>query len=167
MNTIVLGELSSTLSQRTEQLRQTLQDAGITAVLPPNIRVAIWEKFVLLAATGGGGTLTRLPIGIVRANEETSALYRLAMEEAVAVGRAHGIALPADCVEQHWARICSVDGAVRSSMTNDVIAGRRLELEALNGMVVRLGQEHGVPTPVNFVIYAALKPYVDGARTKL
>ncbi len=52
-------------------------------------------------------------------------------------------------------------------MTNDVIAGRRLELEAINGMVVRLGQEHGVPTPVNFVIYAALKPYVDGAPIEL
>src|SRR3712207_7982622 len=45
---------------------------------------SIWEKFVLLAATGGGGALTRLPIGIVRANEETSTLFRLAMEEAVA-----------------------------------------------------------------------------------
>ena len=51
----------------------------------------------------------------------------------------------------------------RSSMLSDVLAGRRLELEWLNGVVVRLGLEHGVPTPANAAIYAALKPYADGA----
>jgi 2-dehydropantoate 2-reductase len=45
---------------------------------------------------------------------------------------------------------------------NDVLAGRRLELEALNGTVVRLGQQLGIPTPLNFTVYAALKPYVEG-----
>ena len=48
-------------------------------------------------------------------------------------------------------------------MANDLNAGRRLELESLNGTVVRLGCEHGVPTPCNFAIYAALKPYANGA----
>ena len=67
-NTLVLGELLGKPTRRTEQLHQTLEDAGITAVLHPNIGVALWEKFVLMAAMGGGGALTRLPFGIVRAN---------------------------------------------------------------------------------------------------
>jgi 2-dehydropantoate 2-reductase len=47
-------------------------------------------------------------------------------------------------------------------MLNDVMAGRRLELEALNGTVVRLGRQLGIPTPLNSVVYAALKPYAEG-----
>ena len=49
------------------------------------------------------------------------------------------------------------------SLYYDLAAGRRLEIETLNGTVVRLGRERGVPTPANFAIYAALKPYADGA----
>jgi 2-dehydropantoate 2-reductase len=47
-------------------------------------------------------------------------------------------------------------------MSHDILAGRRLEIEALNGAVVRLGRQAGVPTPLNFAVYAALKPYADG-----
>ncbi len=53
--------------------------------------------------------------------------------------------------------------SIRGSMYYDLAAGRRLELDVLNGTVVRLGDEHGIPTPINFAIYAALKPYLDGA----
>ncbi len=49
------------------------------------------------------------------------------------------------------------------SLYHDLAGGRRLELESLNGEVVRRGREHGVETPLNFAIYAALRPYVDGA----
>jgi len=48
-------------------------------------------------------------------------------------------------------------------MFYDLAVGKRLELESLNGTVVRLGQEHGIPTPLNFAVYAALKPYANGA----
>ena len=50
-------------------------------------------------------------------------------------------------------------------MAHDLAAGRRLELETLNGTVVRLGRECGVPTPLNFAIYAGLRPYAGGAPT--
>jgi 2-dehydropantoate 2-reductase len=48
-------------------------------------------------------------------------------------------------------------------MSQDLLAGRRLELEALNGTVVRLRRQVGISTPLNFAVYAALKPYADGA----
>lgn len=49
------------------------------------------------------------------------------------------------------------------SMAFDLLAGRRLEIEALNGIMVHLGHEHGMSLPFNSVIYAALKPYANGA----
>ena len=48
------------------------------------------------------------------------------------------------------------------SLYHDLAGGRRLELESLNGEVVRRGREHGISTPLNFAIYAALRPYTDG-----
>ena len=56
----------------------------------------------------------------------------------------------------------SVEPSVRGSMYYDLAAGRRLELDVLNGTVVRLGSENGIPTPINFTIFAALKPYLNG-----
>jgi ketopantoate reductase len=50
----------------------------------------------------------------------------------------------------------------RGSLYGDLVDGRRLELESLNGEVVRRGREHGIETLLNFAIYAALRPYVDG-----
>lgn len=52
---------------------------------------------------------------------------------------------------------------MRPSMYYDLEAGKPLELEAMVGMVVRLGEKHEVSTPLTFALYAALKPYVNGA----
>jgi 2-dehydropantoate 2-reductase len=51
---------------------------------------------------------------------------------------------------------------MHGSMYFDILAGRRLEIEAASGAVVRLGRQYGVPTPYNFAIYAALKPFAAG-----
>ena len=47
-------------------------------------------------------------------------------------------------------------------MLVDLLAGRRLEVEAINGELVRMGEEHGIPTPLNSAVYALLSPYVNG-----
>jgi 2-dehydropantoate 2-reductase len=159
---IIFGELNGGTSQRTEQLRDMFCQTAIIGELHPDIRVPLWEKFILLAATGGVMAMTRLSIGSVRACPETIALFRGVIEEAEAVGRALGIPLPEDCVERHMTLVSGMDPSARGSMSHDLMAGRRLELEALTGTVVRLGRQVGISTPLNFAVYAALKPYVEG-----
>jgi Ketopantoate reductase PanE/ApbA C terminal len=56
----------------------------------------------------------------------------------------------------------AAEPGARGSLYHDLAVGRRLELESLNGEVVRRGREYDVSTPLNFAIYAALRPYVDG-----
>jgi 2-dehydropantoate 2-reductase len=63
---------------------------------------------------------------------------------------------------QHHCQLLHFDAAAHGSMLQDLKMGRRLEVESLNGTVVRLGQEVGLPTPLNFAIYAALKAYAEG-----
>lgn len=160
---IVFGERNGGTSPRAERLRDMFSRTAITGELHPDFRVPMWEKFILLAGTGGVLAMTRLPIGPVRDCPETLALFRGVMDEAAAVARALGIPLGGDCVDRHMALVSTLNRSVRSSMLTDVLAGNRLELDALTGSVVRLGREAGVPTPLNFAVYAALKPYLEGA----
>lgn len=159
---IIFGELSGGVSARTERLRDVLQSAGITAEAHPDIRVVLWQKFLFICAFSGVTAVTRLPIGTILADPVTHALFGGTSEEAEAVARASGIDLPADCVEQAMLTAAAAEPWAHGSLYHDLAGGRRLELESLNGEVVRRGREHGVETPLNFAIYAALRPYVDG-----
>jgi 2-dehydropantoate 2-reductase len=159
---IIVGELSGDASTRTERLYDVLQAAKITAEVHPDIRVVLWQKFLFICAFSGLTALSRLPIGAILADSVTHALFRATSEEVEAVARASGIDLPADCVEQAMTQAAAVEPWGRGSLYHDLAGGRRLELESLNGEVVRRGREHGIETPLNFAIYAALRPYVDG-----
>jgi 2-dehydropantoate 2-reductase len=160
---IIMGELAGGMSTRIERLHGVLQRAEIAAEVHSDIRIAIWQKFLFICAFSGVTTLTRMPIGTILSDQATHALFRGTLEETEAVARAGGIELPEDCVEQALATGAGVEPWGRSSLYQDLAHGRRLELEALNGEVVCRGREHDVQTPLNFAIYAALKPHINGA----
>jgi 2-dehydropantoate 2-reductase len=160
---IVLGEMQGGKSARAETIQSTLQNSGIATELHSDIQIALWQKFLAINGVNGITALTRLPMGEILACEETRNLMRGTMQEVEMIARASGANLPEDCVDQSMEFFSSVESSVRGSMYYDLAAGRRLELDVLNGTVVRLGGEHGIPTPINFAIYAALKPYLDGA----
>jgi 2-dehydropantoate 2-reductase len=160
---IRLGELDGGVSSRVERIAETFRHAGITTEALADIRVALWEKFLFICALSGVTALTRLPLGPIRDCPETWALYRGVMEEVAAVGRAEGVALSADVVDRWLAFSGRAPATMYGSMYQDLAAGRRLEVAWLNGTVAQLGARHGIATPLNFAIFAALKPYADGA----
>jgi 2-dehydropantoate 2-reductase len=159
---IILGELAGGTSARVERLHSVLQRAEIAAEVHPDVRIAIWQKFLFICAFSGVTALTRVPIGSILADSVTHDLFRGTLEEAEAVARASGIELPEDSVEQALATAEAVEPWGRGSMYHDLANELRLELEALNGEVVRRGDQHDIQTPLNFAIYAALKPYING-----
>jgi 2-dehydropantoate 2-reductase len=160
---IQLGELDGPPSPRVERVVEALRRAGIKAQARPDMRVALWEKFVLICGLSGLTALTRLPLGAVLACPETRTLFGQVLEETQAVGQAAGVPVPSDHAAKMMKFFQASDRAIRGSLYYDLAAGRRLEIETLNGTVVRLGRERGVATPANFAVYAALKPYADGA----
>jgi 2-dehydropantoate 2-reductase len=137
---------------------------GIDIERVDDVERTLWEKFVFLVAMSGLTCLARQPIGIVREDVDLRATLFAAMNEVAAVGRARGVALPADFVSRQLAFVDALPAQMRSSMLNDLTAGRRLEAPWLAGAVVRMAVESRLDTPVNHTIYAALKPYIDGAR---
>jgi len=137
--------------------------AGIDAELVVDIRRALWEKFVFLAAFSGLTSVARQPIGVLRADADMRNVLEAAMREAWAVGRAQGIALADDFVAQLMSFADGLPAEMKSSMLNDLVAGNRLEAPWLCGAVARMAMAAGVPAPVHSTLYAALKPYCDGA----
>jgi 2-dehydropantoate 2-reductase len=137
--------------------------AGIDAELVVDIRRALWEKFVFLAAFSGLTSVARQPIGVLRADADMRNVLEAAMREAWAVGRAQGIALADDFVAQLMSFADGLPAEMKSSMLNDLVAGNRLEAPWLCGAVARMARAAGIPAPVHSTLYAALKPYCDGA----
>ena len=159
---IVFGEMDGLPSERARAFLQACERAGIQAQISANMLRALWEKYTFIAAHAGMTALTRSPAGVVRAVAETRAMYRLILGEMVALGNAVGAGIAAEVVDRCMAMLDNLGAAFTSSLHHDLAQGRRLELEALHGHAVRLGERHGIPTPMLFAVYAALKPYADG-----
>lgn len=164
---LVFGEFDGTRSERSAALLQACIGAGIDAELCPDVRRAIWEKFVFIVGLSALTSATRRTIGPVRGNPRTRALLLEIMKETVAVGRAHGVNLPEDFAEKRLPFVDGLPAEMTSSMHHDLEAGRRLELDWLSGGVAELGEAVNVPTPMNRAVSAILALYADGAEAPL
>jgi 2-dehydropantoate 2-reductase len=164
MQRIVLGEYDGRRSERAELLVEALKKSGVTAELSGDVRRAIWEKFVFLSALAGTTTAMRTTIGPIRQNPRTRAFLLDLMREAVADGRAHGVALPEDYAEQRLAFADGLPADMTSSMHHDLERGNPLEVEWLSGAIVRLGEAKGVPTPANRAVWDVLALHAAGRK---
>lgn len=140
------------------------RSAGIAIDCVDDINRALWEKFVFLAAMSGVTALARQSIGVVRADPDLRGALAASMHETVAVAAAQGVEFDEGFVDRQMAFIDALPAEMRSSMLNDLVAGRRLEAPWLAGAVVRMAAAAGIDAPVNATIYAAMKPFVDGSR---
>jgi 2-dehydropantoate 2-reductase len=159
---LLFGELDGRPSARGAAFHAACQAAGFDSVNTNEIIVALWEKFVLLAANSSVSALARLPFGKLRDDAEVFALFEKTIGEVAAVGRARGIRLPADIETRMLQSIRNFPPEMMPSMAVDLLRGNKLELPWLAGKVVSLGRELKVPTPTYEVMYAALKPYANG-----
>jgi 2-dehydropantoate 2-reductase len=159
---IIFGELDGRISERGQQLHSLCESAGFEGVLSPSIIVPIWEKFVGLVPFSGLSALTRLPLVKWRDDADLLTIYEAALRETVGVGLAEGVDLPPAIIDNTLAQLRTLPPHMMASMGQDLIRGNRLELPWLGGKVIALGRHHGIPTPVNRFIYAALKLYLNG-----
>ncbi len=161
---IIFGELDGRRSPRAERLLAAFERAGINVELSTDIRRALWEKYALICAVAGMTAITRETIGTVRETPECWRMFRAIVDEVTAVARVSGVALAPDAVDAVLKLAQGIAAGNRASLAQDLLQGRRLELEALHGHAVRLGERLGVPTPAVFAVYAALKPHAAGRR---
>jgi 2-dehydropantoate 2-reductase len=141
-----------------ERLAEACTRAGMPTTVVQDARGPQWRKVIFNAATNPVGALTRLTHGRVCEDSELRRLVSALVDEGKAVGAAQGIELDADPEDliDHAAKP-EVAYNHKASMLQDVEARRPTEIDYLNGGIVRFGEEHGVPTPLNRAIWALVK----------
>jgi len=162
---MVFGEYDGKRSPRAQALLDAALSGGINAEISDDIRRALWEKYVFLVAISGATTSMRMPLSPIRENPRTRQFLLDLLREAVAVGRAQGVALPEDFVEQRISFIDGLPADMRASMAHDLQRGQRLEVQWLSGGVADMGAALGVPTPANRAVYDILVLHADGRRS--
>jgi 2-dehydropantoate 2-reductase len=160
----LIGEYNGRRTPRVEALLEALLRAGIQAEIVPDIQRTLWEKYTFLVGLSATTTTMRMPIGPIRSNLQTRAFLLEVMKETVAVGRALGVALPANYAEDRLRFADSVPADMTSSMHHDLERGNRLEVEWLSGGVVQLGVKAGVQTPANRAVWDILALHAQGRR---
>jgi len=164
MQRVVIGEYDGRPSERTRLLHEALGKVGITAELSGDVRRAIWEKYAFLVGISATTTAMRATIGPIRRDPRTRAFLLEIFREVVAVGRALGIAFPADYADACLARADGLPEDMVASMAHDLQRGNRLEVEWLSGGVAQLGAAAGVPTPANRAVWDILALYAAGGK---
>ncbi|HEU4886479.1 MAG TPA: 2-dehydropantoate 2-reductase [Thermoanaerobaculia bacterium] len=161
---VMFGELDHRRSERVERLRVAFAEAGVRAEVPPDIRRSMWTKFLFIATLSGIGALTRVPIGVWRADPEIRAIVDRSLREVLQLATARGVDLGHDAIERTWERYDGLAPDSTSSMQRDIMDGKPSELDAQLGAIVRLALESGVDVPVSAMIYYALAPQERRAR---
>ncbi|MBI3264299.1 MAG: 2-dehydropantoate 2-reductase [Acidobacteria bacterium] len=152
---ISLGELDGSRSDRIRRLAAALNESGLRARVTTRIRHEIWVKLLGNASFNPVSALTGATLVQMARHPESAALVRRIMEEVAAVAARLGIELPVS-IDQRMAGAEQV-GEHKTSMLQDLEAGRPMEIDAIVGAVVELGERLAVSMPHTQTIYASVK----------
>lgn len=134
---------------RLEQAVAVFGRAGVDIRIEPDIRATMWTKLAMNCAYNAVSALGRARYARLAFNESSVELMGTVVRELIAVAAAEGVPLDFDAVFTRVLELGDTMGTAISSTGQDIAAGRRTEIEDLNGCVVRRGLARGVPTPVN------------------
>ncbi len=142
---------------RVERLREALDRAAIPNEMPADIRRVMWWKFMINVGVNQASAVLRAPYGVFQTSPEARDLMIALMREVIALAVRTGIDLNADDVDAWLAILAKLSPDGKTSMLQDIEAGRKTEVELFAGHIVALGEKHRVPTPVNATILKIIK----------
>jgi 2-dehydropantoate 2-reductase len=149
---VILGQPDGGASDATRELARLLAAGGVEAPISDVIRVDIWSKLWGNMCTNPISALTRLSATPILDDPLLAGLQRRMMQEFAALGERIGVRLPATVDDR--LRVTRSLGDFRTSMYEDAIAGRRLEIEGLLGVVVEMAERVGMDAPASRAVYA-------------
>jgi 2-dehydropantoate 2-reductase len=144
-------------SPRVSRIAAFLERTGLRYVVPADMVRTLWYKFMINVGINQVSAVTRGSYGVFQANPDAQAVMEAAMAEVVAVSKAVGTGLQDSDIAAWYTTLSKLGPDGKTSMLQDVEAGRRTEVDAFAGTVIRLGRETGVPVPVNQTLHGLLK----------
>ena len=160
-NRISLGEPDGARSERCRRIAEALVASGLRCPITTHLRQEIWVKLLGNASLNPVSALTRATVVQMVRDPDVSAVIRNIMQEVEVVSKKLGMELPVS-IDQRMAGAEKV-GEHKTSMLQDLEAGRPMELEALVGAVVELGERLGLPMPYTRTVYSCAKLLAQGS----
>ena len=155
---IIFGDGPQSLGgNRLERLKESLNRASIPNEVPPDIMRMMWWKFMINVGINQASAILRAPYGIFQTSPDAKALMRSLMQEVVAVAQKINIDLSPKDLDA-WNKVLSTLSPMgKTSMLQDIEAGRKTEVDIFGGKVVAMGEKYQVPTPVNETVLRIIK----------
>ena len=157
MNLIRLGEMNGGMSERLERITRVWQDAGFNAQAFEDIEELIWGKYICNVSFSGPCTVFDKTLGELMSDPVTWEIAKGCAREVYQLAKAKNISITYDDPIEYIADFGNKMPDARPSMLLDHHAGRASEIDAINGRVVELGRELGIPTPYNEVLTAVIR----------
>ena len=154
----VIGEIDGRISERAKAIAAEFERADLPCEVSDNILGAMWDKLLINVATGALSGITGQIYGSLYGVPEIEATAIAAVAEAMTVAEASGVKLSIKAPRDAW--LMAAEGLpyeFKTSMLQSLEKGSMTEIDFINGAVVRAGLKHGVPTPVNQTLVAAIK----------
>jgi len=164
---IILGEKDNSRTQRVLEVSEVFEKAEISNLIPEDITLEIWKKFLFITSISALGGLTRVNIGEMRSSAYLMDLMRATADEIKNVANAKEIALSEEHIKAAFEVINNLNPKTTASTQRDIMEGKPSELENFNGYIVKEGKSLNIPTPVNQFIYECLLPMEKRARIQL
>ncbi len=157
MEFVRLGEYTGARTERLEQVAEIWRSGGFEVLTFDDIHKMVWEKLICNVAFSGPCAITGLTIGQICASPDALAVSSACATEAHTVARAKDIAVDIDDPVAYIVNFAAKIPDARPSMLLDHLAGRRSEIDVINGAIPREGARVGVPTPVNDIVCALIR----------
>ncbi len=164
---IIFGEKNNERTQRVLKLSEVFTKAEISNLVPEDITLEIWKKFLFITTISALGGLARVPLGEIRESDYLLDIMIKTGKEIITVANAKNIKLNKSHLDLVMETIANLDPKTTASTQRDILTGKPSELENFNGYIVKEANRLNIPTPVNQFIYECLKPMEKQARIHL
>jgi len=156
--TIFFGEADNTvLTERVKNIQTIFDRAGIAYQTPPDMIRIMWWKFMINVGINQPSAVLSASYGVFQTSKHAQQIMESAMREVMTVAEAAGVNLVEKDISDWYTYLKTFDPAGRTSMLQDIEAGRVTEVDIFAGKVIDLGKTYDIPTPVNEILYHAIK----------
>jgi 2-dehydropantoate 2-reductase len=152
-----IGPLKGEEIKEIGNIKHVLDTAGVTTSITEDIEGTIWGKLIINAAINPLTALTQLRNGEIIEHTELLDVQSRVVEESCAVAKAKGVTIHYRNPVEKVKDVCKATGSNRSSMLQDILNGKRTEIDYINGAIVSEGKEYGIPTPYNYILTSLVR----------
>ncbi len=163
----IIGTLDGKVPVEIRSIREVFNKVGLQTKMSRDIKGLAWSKLIINAGINALTAITRLPNGKLTEFEGTKRILRDAVTEATRIAKRKRIKLIYDDPLAKVEAVCESTSANISSMLQDVLRKKRTEIDFINGVIVRLGQELGIAVPTNKLLVDLVKTIESSYKLRL